>query len=181
MGRKASGGEVIERAKRMLCKARTVEDFRRAQAVILPLEFGLSLEETARIIGVSKGWACRLRREFISSIGEGGGERGGRGGRRRENMSVEEEKRFLAPFLEKAAKGGILVVGEIKRALDEHLGREIALSSAYNLLHRHGWRKLAPDKRHPKADVKAQEEWKKNSRTSSSRSKVNGRGKSRSE
>jgi len=95
-------------------------------------------------------------------------------------MSVEEEKAFLAPFLEKAATGGILVVGEIKRALDEHLGRETALSSTYNLLHRHGWRKLAPDKRHPKADVKAQEEWKKNSRTSSSRPKANGREKGRS-
>jgi Winged helix-turn helix len=31
-------------------------------------------------------------------------------------------------------------------------------------LHRHGWRKLAPDKRHPKSDPQAQEEWKKNSR-----------------
>jgi len=95
-------------------------------------------------------------------------------------MSVEEEKAFLAPFLEKVATGGILVVGEIKRALDEHLGRETALSSTYNLLHRHGWRKRAPDKRHYKADVKAQEEWKKNSRTFSSRSKANGREKGRS-
>ncbi|MDR0250284.1 MAG: winged helix-turn-helix domain-containing protein [Burkholderiales bacterium] len=39
----------------------------------------------------------------------------------------------------------------------------MALSSVYNLLHRHGWRKLAPDKRHPKSDPQAQEEWKKNS------------------
>ena len=30
-------------------------------------------------------------------------------------MSKEEEAVFLAPFFEKAAKGGILVVGEIKK------------------------------------------------------------------
>jgi hypothetical protein len=59
------------------------------------------------------------------------------------------------------------VVGEIKQALDARLGRKTALASAYNLLHRHNWRKLAPDKRHPKSNVQAQEEWEKNSRNSS--------------
>jgi transposase len=79
-------------------------------------------------------------------------------------MSEEEERAFLAPFMDKASQGGILVVGEIKRALDAHLGREVALSSVYNLLHRHNWRKLAPDRRHPQSDPVAQEEWKKNFR-----------------
>jgi hypothetical protein len=78
-------------------------------------------------------------------------------------MSPEEEREFLAPFLESAAAGGVLVVGQIKAALDKRLGREVALASAYNLLHRHNWRKLAPDKRHPQSDPLAQEEWKKNS------------------
>ena len=82
-------------------------------------------------------------------------------------MSKEEEAAFLAPFFDKAARGGILIVSEIKRALDERMGRETALASTYNLLHRNNWRKLAPDKRHPKTDVEAQLEWKKNSRTSS--------------
>jgi transposase len=78
-------------------------------------------------------------------------------------MSVEQEREFLAPFLQQAAAGGVLVVGQVKAALDERLGREVALASAYNLLHRHGWRKLAPDKRHPQSDPQAQEAWKKNS------------------
>ncbi len=50
-----------------------------------------------------------------------------------------------------------MVVSEIKNALDQRLGRNVALASAYNLLHRHDWRKLAPDKRHPKSDANAQE------------------------
>ena len=65
------------------------------------------------------------------------------------------------PFLERAYAGAILVVGQIKHDLDEALGRPMSLSSAYTLLHRHNWRKLAPDKRHPQSDHEAQEEWKK--------------------
>ncbi|MGH8651591.1 MAG: helix-turn-helix domain-containing protein [Gammaproteobacteria bacterium] len=58
----------------------------------------------------------------------------------------------------------MLVVNTIKQALEQRVGRKVALSSVYNLLHRHGWRKLAPDKRHPKTDVVAQEQWKKTPR-----------------
>jgi len=72
-------------------------------------------------------------------------------------MTIEEERAFLLPFFEKAKAGGILVVSDIKEAMDRRLGRHVALASAYNLLHRHGWRKLAPDKRHPQSDVESQE------------------------
>lgn len=177
MGRRASGSELLEVAKVTLTKARTVEELRQAQAVVLPLEFGLSLEQTAQAMGVSVGWACQLRTRFVRAGGAPGASRAMRGGRRRENMTRDEEAAFLAPFFEKAKVGGILIVGEIKQALDVRLGREVALASAYNLLHRHGWRKLAPDKRHPKADVVAQEAWKKNSPTSSRKSPVNGKAK----
>ncbi|MDR3221374.1 MAG: winged helix-turn-helix domain-containing protein, partial [Candidatus Accumulibacter sp.] len=61
MGRKASGAEWLEQAKVCLSKAKTIDEPRQAQAVVLPLEWGLSLEQTAQIIGVSVGWACQLR------------------------------------------------------------------------------------------------------------------------
>jgi hypothetical protein len=86
----------------------------------------------------------------------------------------------LAPFFEKAKVGGIFVVAGIRRALDERLRRKVALASAYNLLHCHGWRKLAPDKRRPQADVAAQDAWKANSPTSCSKSTARGRAKGRS-
>ena len=110
-------------------------------------------------------WASHLRVEFIRS--DGSPKKLPRGGRRRENLTPAEEVNFLAPFLEKAKEGGILIVGEIKEALDARLGRNVSLASVYNLLHRHNWRKLAPDKRHPKSDVATQDEWKKNCLSSS--------------
>ena len=167
MARPASGKNVLEKAKEALLNARSVEELRQAQAVIMPLEYGFSMDQVAATLGISKGWACQLRMRFIRSGGLPAETKPKRGGRRRENMSKEEEAAFLAPFFDKAARGGILIVSEIKRALDERMGRETALASTYNLLHRNNWRKLAPDKRHPKTDVEAQLEWKKNSRTSS--------------
>ncbi len=157
MARTASGGEWLEQAQVWVRKAKTLEQLREAQAVLLPL-MGMTLAQTGKVVGVSPGWTCQLRRRFIEAGGQIVEDRPRPGGRRRENMSREEEVAFLSPFLDSAKNGGILVVGEIKQALDRRLGRKVALASAYNLLHRHGWRKLAPDKRHPKADVEAQED-----------------------
>ena len=180
MGRSASGLEVLEKAKACLTQAKTIEELRQAQAVVFPLEFGMTLPQTAQAIGISVGWACRLRTRFVREGETNAPSRAVCGGRRRQNMSREEEAVFLAPFFEEAKVGGVLVVGAIKRALDKRLGRPVALASAYNLLHRNGWRKLAPDKRHPKADVVAQEEWKKNSPTQSRKSTGNGKRQVRS-
>lgn len=175
MARLARGVDVVELAQEMILRAKTIDELRQAQAVVLPLAYGLSLEQTARVIGQSKGWACRLRNRFLAGETVGDGQRQRPGGRRRENLSVEREAEVLALFLERASLGGILVVPQIKAELEVALGRTMALSSVYNLLHRHGWRKLAPDKRHPQSDPVAQEAFKKNSPQSSNPSKPAGR------
>lgn len=163
MSRPASGDDtVLANARQAIARAQTVEQLRQAQAVVLPVDYAMSLADTAQAIGVSTGWACQLRRRFMQGKVVGALDAPTPGGRKRENMSLAEEREFLAPFLDSAAAGGVLVVSQIKAALDKRLGREVALASAYNLLHRHNWRKLAPDKRHPQSDPVAQEEWKKN-------------------
>ncbi len=175
MARPASGDEeVLVKARQAIAKAQTVEQLRQAQAVVLPLDFGLSLVDTAAILGLSSYWVCRLRRRFMQGRIAGSPGAPTAGGRRRQNMTVEQEREFLAPFLSQAATGGVLVAGQIKAALDQCLGRPVALSSAYNLLHRHGWRKLVPDKRHPQSDAAAQEEWEKNSAKRSTKSAAAG-------
>ncbi len=108
MARAASGKEVLEQAKALLINARTIEELKQAQAVVLPLELGLSMEQTATATGVSIGWACQLRRCFIRNGGIHGTTKPTRDGRRRENLSREEKVTFLAPFIEKAAAGGVL-------------------------------------------------------------------------
>lgn len=163
MARVARGGDRVEAARQMLVGAKTLEQLRQAQSVVLPLDYGLSLEQTAQVIGRSVHWTSRIRNRFLSGETAGDGQRQARGGRRRQLMAPEEEAAILAPFLDHASTGGILVVGQVKAHIDAQLPRPMALSSVYNLLHRHGWRKLAPDKRHPQSDPQAQEDWKKNS------------------
>ncbi len=176
MARPASGDEqVLAKARQAIAGAQTVEQLRQAQAVVLPLDFGLSLVDTAAIVGLSPYWVCRLRRRFMQGRIAGSPDAPTAGGRRHQNMTVEQERAFLAPFLSQAAIGGVLVVAQIKAALDQRLGRPVALASAYNLLHRHGWRKLVPDKRHPQSDPAAQEAWKKNSAKRSATSAATGR------
>ncbi len=56
------------------------------------------------------------------------------------------------------------MVSPLRAALAERLGRrKVAPSVVYRLLARHGWRKVAPDTKHPKSDPVVQAEWKKNS------------------
>jgi len=141
MTRPASGREVLAKAKEMLANAKTVEELRQAQAVILPLEYGFSIAQVAAVTGISRGWVCQLRMRFIRNGGDAAKMRSQRGGRRRANMSIEEEKTLLAPFFDAAEKGGIVAVSDIRQALEAQLGRSVALGSVYNLLHRHHWQR----------------------------------------
>jgi transposase len=84
-----------------------------------------------------------------------------RGGRYREYMSIEEEKSFLEPFEQKSQTGTMAVASEIKKAYEAKVGFEVHESTIYRLLARHGFRKIVPYKRHKKADVEAQEAFKK--------------------
>ena len=65
--------------------------------------------------------------------------------------------------MEKAERGGVLVVPPIHAAYEERIGSSVAASTVYRMLARHGWRKVTPDTCHPKRDVQAQEAFKKNS------------------
>jgi transposase len=180
MSRPMRGQDVLDDALQAIGFAKTIEQLRQAQALALPLQYGMSLAQTAQAIGISTGWVCRLRNQFIRGQIVEDGSKPVRGGRHRENFTHEQEAELLKPFLEEAGKGGILVVGKIKPQLEAALGREMGLSTVYKLLHRHNWRKLAPDKRHPQSDPQAQEDWKKNSPKNSRKSAKTGHKANRS-
>jgi transposase len=96
-----------------------------------------------------------------------------RGGRRRQLMTLEEEKNFLASFLENAQKGLVLVVNEIKEALEQKLGHTVHKTTVYRILYRHGWRKIVPGKNHPKRDKEAAEDLKKKLQRTDGSSEIN--------
>jgi len=169
MSRQRLSDPLVEvRAGRVLATARTVQELRAAQSILLPATLGITLEQAAAMLGVSRASAARLQKRFRESSPEhprsDSPKKATWGGRRRALMSYPEEEDFLAPWVEKAEAGGILVVSPLRAALAQKLGRKVAATVVYRMLARHGWRKVAPDTRHPKSDPQVQEAWKKNSR-----------------
>ncbi len=155
--------KLVVQAQAALAQATNVNALRAAQAVLLPALAHTTLEETAALLGVGRASVPRLQRRFREGLQPSRSPRARWGGRRRALMTLEEEKAFLAPWVEQARSAGVLVVSPLRAALAEKLGRKVAPSVVYRLLARHGWRKVAPDTGHPKSDPAAQAEWEKNS------------------
>jgi transposase len=117
-------------------------------------------EEIALHTGVSATTVHRVISTY-NRLGAAAVETPGKGGRRHQYLTLEEEKQFLAPFFAQAEEGLIATTAEIWRAFETRVGHEVDDSTIYRLLNRHGWRKLMPRPRHPQADPQAQEQFKK--------------------
>ena len=83
------------------------------------------------------------------------------GGRINQNMTVKEEKAFLDRFAKAAGAGELLNIHEMKAAYEKAIGHPTSKSTIYNLLARHGWRKLMPRPHHPQRDLAAQKRFNK--------------------
>ena len=113
------------------------------------------------MLGVGVATVVRMQRKIRDQVAGKLMSKGTFGGRRRQNLTPQEEVEFLQTWIEKAEQGGILLVPPIHAALEKRLGRSIAASTIYRMLARHGWRKVEPDKCHTKRDAVSQEEFKK--------------------
>ena len=158
--------QLVAAARQAVRQTQDIQELRQALSVLLPVELNASLEQTARVLGIGRATVPRLQCSFRQRRQFGGIGRRNWGGRRRALMSVEEEEAFLRPWVEQAQTGGVLVLSPIRAALAQRLARKVAPSVVYRFLARHGWRKVAPDTRHPKSDPKVQQDWKKNFRKS---------------
>lgn len=115
-------------------------------------------EEIARHCGVSKATVHNVISTY-NRLGVAAVETAGKGGRRREYLTLTEEEQFLAPFFTRAQSGEIATVVQIQEAFEAKIGHPVDDSTIYRLLHRHGWRKLMPRPRHPKNDPEKQEQF----------------------
>ena len=76
----------------------------------------------------------------------------------RRNLSEKEETEVLERFEQAAEAGQELTVSEIQKRLEKALGRPASHDYAYRVLHRHGWRKVMPRPKHPKAATKEEQD-----------------------
>lgn len=165
MGRRSNlSSEMVDEAREVVRKTKDARELRRGLSVVLSGALGLTLTAVGELIGRSRATVVRLHKEFSDWYsGHRDGDRKW-GGRRREYLTLEEEKNFLAGFFDVASKGGILVVSEVKEALEDKLGHSVAETTVYRMLARHGWRKVVPRRQHPKNSEPVQEDFKKTSK-----------------
>ena len=155
--------KLVAKARHTVKTTRSLDDFRSALAVLLPAKVGLTLDETAKMLGVGTATINRLQSRLQVGRTASSGKRNW-GGRRKSLLTAEEEVDFLKPWAEQARDAGLLVLSPIRAALAERVGHPVKASVVWRLLARHGWRKVAPDTRHPKNDPRVMKAWKKNSR-----------------
>jgi transposase len=131
----------------------------RIQMVLLR-ESGMTQPSIAGAMGVSLSTVNRAHMAY-----DGGGlaalKSKASGGRKRENMTLAEEKALLAGFAKAAGAGELLNIHDLKAAYEKAIGHETSSSTIYNVLARHGWRKLMPRPFHPKRNLAAQNAFKK--------------------
>lgn len=147
------------RMQELLKQSLTGSELRRVQSVLLGAQ-GINSLAIANIVGYAPEhirllWK-RYREEGESILlGEMRGK-----GRGKAHLTLKEEEDFLAPFIGKAKRSGMLIVSEVHNAHKARLGKEkMHHSVTYNLLHRHNWRKIVPRPSHPKTNAEAQEEF----------------------
>ena len=143
MGRKPQISQNISNiAKDAARAANDAHELRKAQAILLPALFSLDLVATGIIIGRSKASVCRLQAEFRAGCAGTHVAQKKRGGRRRQNMSLEQEAQLLDPFFQKAREGKPLVVADVRKTYETATGKKVPASTVYRMLARHGWRPL---------------------------------------
>jgi hypothetical protein len=154
LSRKAAGAEVLKRAKGQAARAETAMELRMALAVVLPVEFGWSLEQVAGLVGKSVSWVSRSRREIIErDAAPDSVKRKGHGGRRNQIMNPEDELPFMIEFCRQyeamrdlgAARGPGRISPDdwslpfqfhVKAELEKRSGRSVSIATTYNIMRR---------------------------------------------
>jgi transposase len=163
----------ITRLAEQLKRADSHAQYQRIQCVLLRATLGSSASQIAQLLGWSTATVHVLHSRWAKE-GDAIFELRGRGGRHHQHLNAEQEAQLLAPFVARAQAGGMLKVAEIHHAYEQQAGVAVAPSTIYRLLDRHGWRKVVPRPRHPKANVAAQGAFKKTAPSGTPRGRAPG-------
>ena len=116
--------KLVSKAKRTVKTTRDLDDFRSALAVLLPAEVGLTLQETADMLGVGTASVNRMQTRFHFGRTASSGMRNW-GGRRKSLLTAQEEINFLKPWAEQAREAGLLVLAPIRADLAQRVGHPV--------------------------------------------------------
>lgn len=161
MSRKPSGPpEAIKRALSTVKTTESASEVRRTLAVLLPVLHGLSLKETATLVGRSETWVAKERQSFICEQ-LNRVEDPQRGGRRNQLIPAGEEDSFIESVCQQyidmhtewrfGNQRGLTFLHTVRMSfvefthvlLEDHIQRKTTRTTVYNLLARTGKRRFA--------------------------------------
>ena len=163
MSKREKVAENISEVKGAMEKTECKNEYRKLQCVYLgDTKPELSAYQIGEITQYSEGSVKRIHAEFrktgMQSIKDT------RGGRHRENLTLEQETELLSRFDETSSLGQVSEISRIKAEYETMAGKKVDKTVIYRMLHRHGFRKIVPYQRHKKGDPEKQEELKKTSK-----------------
>lgn len=155
-------GEDIELVKKAMEETKCKAEFRRLQCIYLAdTRPDMTAKEIAQITLFTESNVKKIHSTFrktgLDSVKDK------RGGRYRENLTIEQEESLLKQFEKQSESGKLIEASKIKEEYEKQLGKKVNKSVVYRMLERHGFRKIVPYKRHPKAKKEEQEAFKKTS------------------
>lgn len=148
----------------------TISEYKKYLAIKLREKLEITAGEIGDIIGLSESTVKKIHSKFLK-IGKAAYKSKKKGGRKRENLSLDEEKELLAHFEFSSEKAGTATMTEIKLRYEAKARKKVPRSTISRLLKRFGWRKIMPRPYHPKKNIEAQNEFKKTSDRSSKNTK----------
>jgi putative transposase len=158
--------EPVDELRRLCRREKSAKRACRLRIVILAAQ-QRTAEEISRQVDLSprqvQSWVRRYNREGVAGLAD----REGRGPK--PPLSAEEADRLRARLdAEPHPQDGVCTLRgkDVQRILAEEFGKLRELGAVYNLLHNLGYESLAPRPQHRHADPKAQEAFKKSSRSS---------------
>jgi len=152
--------------KKALCSKQSINDFKDWQIIYsVHSNPGKKALEIASILCITENKVYKTVQKF-NRLGSSWKSDVKRGGRRQGRcyLTIEDEKLLMKSLEEDALSGNILIFRHIKEKVELFVGKEVSDDYIWDLFSRHGWSKKVPRQHHPKADMAAQEEYKKNSK-----------------
>src|SRR3990167_9817096 len=133
----------------LLKQAKGAAEVKRIQCVLFGAR-GLKSEEIAPMVNFNHGYVKQIWSEYRQKGSQALlGENRGRA-RSRAHLSLDEEKDFLQPFIEKAKTGGFLEVSQIKQTYEEKYQRTVKPSIINNFFIPMAWEKMPQHQKNPK-------------------------------
>lgn len=152
--------KLIEYLQKLLKSNSSNISIKRIQCVYFKIKYKKEPEEIGEMVGYNKSYVKQIQAKYWKE-GDLAFYLKSRGGRRRENLTLEEEKRIVEEFRQKAENAEILEVSKIKKCYEEKIGKKVPKSTVYRMLKRQNWRKIAPRPSHPKSKPEVIEKFKK--------------------